>query len=601
MKVSDYIVNKLIEHDIKDFGLVYGSAIADLVDSIAKNKNCKYYCFFHEQALGFAAEGFIKVAGPKFCGIVTSGPGFGNLLTCLQNLFYDSVPGIFITGQVNSKFLRTDPNIRQQGFQECDTVSIAKPITKYVVEIKSKESIRYELEKCLYLMNTGRPGPCLISLPLDIAKEDINPKDLLGFTYLPWECRKTVVFEQINKYINDLKQSVRPSLLVGGGVRSARAINNLNRVCKILKIPVFTTWNALDIVCFDNEYWGGCVGTYSGRGRNFGIQNTDLLLCVGTRISGRITGGIPETFARGAKKYLVDIDEALLQPKNQHVKIDENIYCNVKEFLYYLGILAEHHDYSNFSSWLNRCKYWKDKYDPVKPEFYEQTNPVHPYVFVRELSKLMTKEDILVADCGGNIVVTNHSFDTKTGQRYFTNNGNSPMGFSQMGCLGAELAARRLNKHCNVVCIIGDGGCMMNLQDWQTLVNYNIKIKTFILNNHCYGITRCYQQSNNFAEVACNTSDYIPPNFVKLANAFGIRPFNIDSNKVSDIHNLIKEVLDYNGPAIINVDCGDYCSYYPRVGAWNQPIEDQSPHLPRSEFFENMIVEPTEYSKNLKV
>jgi acetolactate synthase-1/2/3 large subunit len=425
---------------------------------------------------------------------------------------------------------------------------------------------------------------------MNLQKAEIDPAKLQGFDEEAHRANYNIeiVDGQVDQLLKDLKKSKRPVMLVGGGVAIAKATPALQKVGKILKIPMFPTWNALEAVPSDYEYYGGRVGTYGGRGRNFGLQNSDLLIAVGSRISGRITGGNLKTFARGAKKYVVDVDPALLQRKLQQVPFDVSIHCDAKIFLERLMLKLSKQNLPDVSSWTNQVMIWKEKYDPVRPEFFKQKKYVNPYAFMRILSEEMKSHDVLVADCGGNIVTSNHAFETKNGQHYMTNNGNSPMGFSFCGAMGAWFAA---NKKSKVVCIIGDGGFNMNIQEIQTLITYGIKIKTFIINNHFYGIIKAFQDTNLEARhEASGPKGYIPPDFIKITDAYGVATKKISRNQ--DSRKIIREVLNFKDPIICDVDCGDWYAYEPRVFGWNTPIEDMYPYLPRDEFRRNMIIEP---------
>jgi len=593
MKLADYVIEFLAKKGIHKVFVVYGAANGDLIDAFTRRKDIEYVAVMHEQAGGFAAEGYAKITGRPGCSIVTSGPGGMNLLTPMGNCFYDSIPCIFITGQINSQFLRSDPSIRQVGFQECDIVSMATPVTKYAKMITDAKSIRYELEKAYFLSTSGRPGPILLDIPLNIQKIQVEHEEMEGFNEeterASYDLR--TIDAQTSLFLTDLFTAKRPCILVGGGVRLADAVEEIRELGRLLKLPIFPTWNALDIISSDYEYYGGRVGTYGGAGRNFGIQNSDLLLCVGTRLSGRITGGNIHTFARSAKKYVVDVDKALLQRRLQQVPFDENVFCDAKIFLQALINKIKRWDtgevHYNFSSWFEQVKEWRDKYDPVKPEFFEQKVNVHPYAFLRTLSRLMDEDAILVGDCGGNIVASNHAFETKKRQRNITNNGNSPMGFSFAGAIGCWFAAPERQ----VVCTIGDGGFNMNIQELQTLVNYGVKLKTFIINNHIYGITKAYQETNfNGRAEACGPKGYTPPNFIDVCNAYKIKTFVINNHL--EMEDRIKEVLSYDGPVVVSVECPEYHTYEPRIFGWKTPIEDMYPYLPREEFRKNMIVEP---------
>jgi acetolactate synthase-1/2/3 large subunit len=355
MKVADYVIKYLADQGTDKMFVVYGAANGDLIDAFTRIKNTEYVAVMHEQAGGFAAEGYAKIKEKPGVAIATSGPGGQNLLTCMGNCFYDSTPAIFITGQIHSQFLRPDESIRQVGFQETDIVSMAKPVTKYAVMIKDAKDIKYEVEKAYFISKEGRPGPVLLDIPLNIQKIDINPEELFGFdpklNFINYDY--DLIDKSIDQFVEDLKKAKRPSLMIGMGVRLAKADKELRELALLLKIPCFPTWNALDVVTSDFDFYGGRIGTYGGAGRNFGIQNSDLLLAIGSRISGRITGGNIHSFAREAKKYVVDVDPSLLQKKLQQVPFDVNILCDAKIFLNRLiARIKLEKLLPNFSDWI---------------------------------------------------------------------------------------------------------------------------------------------------------------------------------------------------------------------------------------------------------
>jgi acetolactate synthase-1/2/3 large subunit len=589
MKVADFVINYLADNGVKDIFVVYGAANGDLIDAFTRNDKTRYICVMHEQAGGFAAEGYAKISGKPAVAIATSGPGGQNFLTPISNCFYDSVPVIFLTGQVNSAFLRPNSDIRQIGFQETPITEIVAPVTKYCKLITDPYSIKYEMEKAWFISQEGRPGPVLLDMPIDVQKENVDIEKLVNFDSSIYA--KTYDLDSVDKkimmFIEDLNNAKRPSILVGAGVRIANGIEELLELGERLKIPMFPTWNALDIVTSDYKFYGGRIGTYGGSGRNFGIQNSDLVLTIGSRVSGRLYGGNTKAFLRAAKKYVVDVDASLLQKRFQSVPFDESILCDAKIFLQQLNKQINLKKLPDFSSWFSRVQEWRDRYDPVKPEYFKQKFPTNPYAFMRILSEEMNSGDIFLADCGGNIVVSSQAFETKRGQRFITNNGNSPMGFSFSGAMGAYLAS---DKKQNVVCIIGDGGFNMNIQELRTVKNYNLGFKTFILNNHCYGITRQFQRTRfEGREEACGPKGYSPPDFIKICKAYEIETNVINNN--SEAREKIKEVLGHKGPVVCDVNCHDWDSYEPRVFG-GAPIEDMQPYLPREEFRKNMIIAP---------
>ena len=598
IKVADYLINRLSEYGVKEVFQVYGAATGHLVDAFVRVEGIRYIAPFHEQACGFAAEGYAKVTGNFGVAMATSGPGGQNLATCAGNCYFDSVPCLFITGQVKQQFMRPDKSIRQIGFQESDMTGLFSTLTKYSVMITKPEDIRYELEKAIHIMKSGRPGPVHLDVPIDVAKALIDVDELLPYEPVVkdnYDHEK--ITQQIDQFLLDLKSAKRPALMIGNGVRLAGAEKDVLELGRRLKIPVFPTWNALDIICSDYPYYGGRIGTYGGAGRNFGIQNTDLLLAIGSRISGRITGGNVHSFAREAKKYMVDVDRPALQKKLQQLPFDVCILSDAKLFIELLLKKLESVQLPDFSEWTEKCNFWKNKYDPVTKEMFKKSKYVNQYAFIRTLSEEMGKNDILVGDCGGNIVVVNHCFKTKTGQRYFTNNGNSPMGFSFAGAIGAWFASDKERQ--NVVCVIGDGGMNMNIQELQTLVNYNVGIKVIILNNHIYGITKAFQETNFEGRMeACGPIGYNPPDFLKVAQAYNLPTMSIEGSDYEQIKKDIKKILTHDGPMIVDVNCHEQHTYEPKIIGWETPIEEMYPYLDREEFLQNMYIKPLEISLN---
>ncbi len=365
-------------------------------------------------------------------------------------------------------------------------------------------------------------------------------------------------------FLDDLKAAERPAILVGGGAHASREL--ISAFAMSHGIPCFRTWNALDVITDDQHVYCGTVGTYGGPGRNFGIQNCDLLLALGSRISGRITGGMPETFARSATKYVVDIESGF-----DCEFFLKNINCG--------GFPTK------IDGWFLQCREWLEKYDPVKPEMLTGYD-LHHYGFMRRLSEYLPSNAIVVYDTGGSAIMMGHCFKSKRGQRIFSSNGNSPMGFAMCGAIGGWFA----DQTRPVICIIGDGGMSINIQEIQTLVNYGIPLKVFILNNHILGNTKSYQRVNGMAEVACGPDGYKPPDFTALVSAYKLPAFHIPHTGSIDI--MLEMVMACEQPAICDVPHHDYCTYEPRISRWDTPIEDMYPFLPRDEFRANMIIEP---------
>lgn len=609
MKVADYCIEFLKNIGIKQVFTVYGSATADLIDAFSRITGIQFVCPIHEQAGSFMVETQAKVTKEMQVFVATSGPGGLNTLDGIANCYYDSVPALFITGQVSSRFMKKTQGQRQIGFQENDIVSMAKPVTKYAMMLDKPEDIKYALEKCIYLANTGRKAPVLLDIPLDIMKMEVDPTKLEGYSPSEYAHPNWYIPDAIKATVQALKESKRPVILVGGGIHWANAEEEARKLGELLKIPCIPTWNALDIFTSDYPYYVGRIGTFAGDGRNFSIQNSDLVIAVGTRISGRITGGQVKLFAREAKKIIVDIEPELLDVETQEVKGDLNICCDAKRFL--TDLIEQVRSCDNFNQkdwevWLNKCFEWKQKYPVVLPEYYK-TSYVHPYAFMRELSKECKEGDIIVSDSGGNCVVTSTCFETKWGQRLLSSNGNSTMGYSFAGAMGLCFLPEYIKEQKGrVICIIGDGGIQMNIQELQTLKHYGLRLKTFILDNHRYGITSQFIRTNYSCRyLASGIGDdiwkagYSVPDFCKVAEAYGIYSVKIDN--IDEIGVKIRCVLNSDQSVVCDVDCKDYGVYEPRIFGWQTPLDESTPLLSRQEYLSNLLIKPYDGWENPEV
>lgn len=602
MKVSDYVINRLADEGIKKAFVVYGGASAGLMDAFTRTDKMSYVVCSHEQIAGFAAEGYAKIVGLGTV-IVTSGPGAQNLQTSISNCFYDSTPVVFLTGQCPALFMSCNDKVRQIGFQEARICEGVNKITKYSKMITDPNEIKYELEKAIYLAKSGRPGPVLLDIPADVQEKEIDLEKLSSYS----SRQDQIQFDnedidlKIKEFLKDLQNAKRPVVIVGNGIRLGKAIDELTAFTQKFRIPLFPTWNAIDCVTDDNEYFGGRIGVCGGKGRNYGIQNSDLLLSIGSRLSLRLLGGGIKYFARGAKKYAVEIDPNSMPSLEETIKgiegnnafpIDVKIHADVKYFLRRLLMLSQGDSFPDFSEWNNWVFERRDKYDPSGKEVFDKNSNggnTHPYAFMRLLSNQVGNGGVITADAGGNVTVFCQSFETKKGQRTFSSNGNSPMGFSVAGAIGAWFACEN---DPEVIAIIGDGGFGLNPQVLQTMRKYNVGVKVFVLDNHCLGFTKQFQTAKYKKMEACDeTKGYYWLDPLRIAAAHDIPSFRISGNNEKEISDSISNVLDTNGPVVCDVDCGDFISYAPRI-LGRDPIEDMTPKLPWEEHISNMIIEP---------
>jgi len=591
MKLSDYLAEFLAKEGIRHVFQVIGGASVHMVHSIAERKDIVYIAVQHEQAGAMAAEAYSRMTKNMGAAMATSGPGMTNLITGIGCAHFDSTPVLYITGQVNSNESRNGRAVRQIGFQETDIVDMVKPLTKFSAKLSAAKDIRYILEKAFYIARSGRPGPVLVDIPTNLQRADINPKKLKKFD--PSEIKldidtKKIIKEKIKKAVDLIKKAKRPVVIAGGAVRYADKVKEFDEFIKFLSFPVVATWSGIDVVAHNHPMYRGQTGVYGARGANFTVQNSDCIISIGSRLDTRITGGRPETFGREAKKIVVDIDRAELY-KDRGLTPDIGICGDVREVLPLFINLLKKEKIQKVSDWLKKTKQWMEKYPGVLPKWRERNKLVNPYYFIETLSDLLPKNAITVTDCGGNLTWTIQAFHVKKGQRLFSAMGNSPMGYSFPASLGASIALKKKP----VICIIGDGGMQINIQELQTMVHYKIPVKLFILNSNSYAIIMQFQQewfdSKFYATIP--EKGYSAPNFTKIAKAYGLKTIRIDSHK--RLKSKIKKVLDYKGPIICDVMVPYDSPLIPKVSFGN-PIEDQSPLLPRREFNKNMLIKPVE-------
>jgi acetolactate synthase-1/2/3 large subunit len=589
MTVAEYILKFLISKNVKNVFLMNGGAISFVVDAFSKNKNIKYTCVAHEQSAAMMADAYSRCDKGFGATMVTSGPGAQNLITGIACSWFDSVPVIHICGQVNkfelSSSNKTTKKVRQIGFQETDIVSMVKPIIKFAYQLKNSNEIKYILEKAFYIANEGRPGPVLLDIPMNLQKENINLTKLISFRRPKVKNNKVIIQSYINRIKKLLLKSDRPILIIGGGVRMSKAVNELEKFLKKTNIPIVTTWSGLDVIDFNHRNYIGSIGVYGSRAANFAVQNADLVLNFGSRLDTRVTGGRPETFARLAKIISVDIDKHELNKKrglNVYMKINQDL----KKFLSIFNSKSINFKYSINSHWENICKNWKRNYPNLLSSYATQKKYVNPYFFFERLSDKLNNKDIIVSDTGGSLTWTVQAFKIKKGQRLFSAYGNSPMGYAFPAALGASLANNKKNR---VICIEGDGGIQINIQELQTMVNYNIPVKLFIINNNGYGIIKQFQELylNKRYEATIPSKGVTNPDFKKISNAYNINYNEIKSN--NEIDKILKKVLISKKPEFINVIIDTNQKIIPKL-QFGKPIEDLSPLLSRSEFNKNMII-----------
>ncbi|OGI78948.1 hypothetical protein A3F19_02805 [Candidatus Nomurabacteria bacterium RIFCSPHIGHO2_12_FULL_37_29] len=593
MQLAQYVAKFLKEEGIKHVFAVSGGASLRLIHAIAETPGIDFVCPQHEQAGAMAADGYARVTGGLGAAMVTSGPGATNLLTGVCSAYYDSIPTIFITGQVATFRMKGNTGVRQIGFQETNTVDIFKSITKYVVLINDSLDIRYELEKACYLAKSGRPGPVLIDIPDNLQRKEIDPAKLKSFK-VKSQNQKTSskLNSQVKQSVRLIRPAKRPVIVLGWGIRLAKAEKEITEFINKSGFPVVPTWAVADLLPASHPSMVGTFGTHGTRHANFTVQNSDLILAIGTRLDTKATGSPPNTFAREAKKVVVDIDPSELGKfKKFGLKIDLTIDADAKEFLEVLNTSISHDDIQDISEWRNQINYWKKTYPVCLPKYYKEQE-VNPYVFVKKLSEECREGNTIFIDTGCTVGWMMQAFDFKKNQRLYHDWNNTAMGWALPASIGASFALRK----SPIICVTGDGSLQMNIQELATVIKHRLPIKIFLINNHGHSMIQQTQDqwlgSKYFASSISGGLAF--PDFLEVAKAYGFKVVNITKNK--ELYAKIKDVLNSKGPIFCNVEIDPRHRISPQV-KFGRPNEDSDPLLNRKEFFENMIIKPLKVSE----
>jgi acetolactate synthase-1/2/3 large subunit len=596
MRACDYIVEKLVKNGVKHVFMLTGGGAMFLDDAFGLEKRIQYVCNQHEQASAMAAEGYARITGRMAVVCVTSGPGGTNALTGVLGQWMDSIPVLYLSGQVRfaTTVASTNLPLRQLGDQEASIVDIVRPITKYAVMVTDPQTIRYHLEKAIHLAVSGRPGPVWLDIPLDIQSSIVEEANLKP--YNPEEAtvpsNPELLEDQVDTVIERLTASVRPVILAGAGIRLAGAAEDFYYTAERLGIPVQVAWNAIDLFPSDHPLYSGRPSTLGQRGANFIFQNSDLLLSLGCRLNVRQIGYTFSAVAREAYKISVDIDPAEL--KKPTLKIDLPINADAGEFIRRLNIKLKSKKIPEKTAWISWCKERIQRYPLILPEFLDENKPVNPYVFSDVLSRCLNTDDVVVSSNGSSCVMPIQTMQIKRGQRHIVNSGNAAMGYGLPAAIGACFA--RGGKR--VICLEGDGSIQMNIQELETVCYHRLPLKIFVFNNGAYLSMRITQ--NNFfngrlvGESA--TSGVGFPDFVKLAEAYGIQTFRIKNN--GDLERTINQVLETEGPVLCDVIMDPNQVFTPRSASRqmpdgqmvSSPLEDMYPFLNEDEFISNMII-----------
>ena len=588
MLLSDYVIEFLIGKGSRDAFLVSGGGIMYLLDSLARNPAMRYYCNYHEQASTVAAEAYSRITGRVGVCFVTTGPGGANALSAIPAAFVDSVPLLVICGQVKRELIADYDNIRQIGPQEANIVGMAEPVTKYARSVRDPQTIRYELEYAWHQAISGRPGPVLLELPLDVQGAEIDPDALIGFTPAVAEEREELA-GQVAGVLDEIRRARRPMLVCGNGIHRAKAQDLLRAVLRQLPVPVVLPITAKDILEEDNPMNMGVFGVAGQRRANFALQNSDCLVAIGAGLNCQKIGFNIAGFAPRARKIIVDIDQAQL--RFQVVRPDVAVEADAGEFLLETLHQLDAAPYAPSADWLAACDRWRHRYPPVTPDYYADPNYVNTYAFYDQLSDVLDSDALLVT---GNALDTTsyfQAFRVKKGQRT-TNSGWGAMGWCLPLAIGTCIGSGKRP----TICCTGDGSFQFNVQELLTIAHYRLPIQIFVLNNRGYSNIRATQ--NNFFDRryvgADETSGVGTPRFDCLAAAYGMRYSRIATN--GEVTAGVRDALQGEGPGICEVSVSPEQGIWPKASAFrrpdgtfeSRPLEDMAPFLPREEVWENM-------------
>ena len=594
-KLSDFVAQFLVDHGIERVFMVTGGGAMHLNDSLGNRPGLKAVFNHHEQACAIAAEGAARLSGKVEAVLVTTGPGGLNTLTGVMGQWTDSVPVIYLSGQVKWETMlescRELP-LRQLGDQEVDIIPVVRPLTKFAVTVKDPRDIRAVLEEALHHAVSGRPGPVWVNVPMNVQGANIDVATLRGF--VP-PARASVDLTPQAAQVRDLLAAAeRPVLVAGRGVRISGAQGALVSLAEHLGVPVLTTLNGFDLIPSEHPLYVGRIGSQGTRAGNFALQNSDLVITIGTRNNVRQLSYNWACFARAAKKVVVDIDEVEL--KKPTLVPDVPVCADAGAFLAALS-KAEHERPvgRSWGSWVSWCIERREKYPAALPEYAKSEKGVHPYHFAAVLSRHLREGEVIVTANGTANVAYFQAGVVKKGQVAIWNSGCAAMGYDLPAAIGASVAGGKRE----VICLAGDGSLQMNVQELATVAYHRLPIKIFLFDNGGYASIRQTQRNFFGRFVGCDLDSGLGcPDLAKVAEAYGVPSVRID--ETGDLDARIVECLSRPGPLFVNVVMAREYVFSPKVASArlpdgrmvSRPLEDMAPFLDREELKSNLLIPP---------
>ncbi len=604
-RLADYVADFLVAHGVKDCFSVVGGGAMHLNDALGHKEGLKVTYNHHEQACAMAAEAYARLENKIAAVCVTTGPGGTNAITGVVGGWLDSIPMFVISGQVRydttarytMQYTDGMP-LRAVGDQEYDIVKSVEPMTKYAVMIEDPKQIRYALEKGWHLATTGRPGPVWIDIPVNFQGGFIETDELEGYDPAEDDVNlpPKVSEETVKTIIEKIRHAKRPVFHAGYGIRLSGGYEAFRKVADKLNIPVVTYWNAIDLIEDENPLYCGRAGNMGDRPGNWAIQNADLILAIGTRISIRQVGYNWKTWARAAEVIMVDIDQAEMKKHTLHV--DMPVWADAKDFLEKMDdVLGDTAPVHEGGVWLETCQRWKKEYPVVLPRQWEENgSTANVYAFVRYMSSRLPENSLTAVSNGACCVVGHQAYVIKQGSRLANNSAVASMGYGLPAAIGTCLGGGRRE----TICLEGDGSIMMNLQELQTILTNQLPIKIFLINNSGYHSIRI-TQTNLFGHhtkvgIGTESGDLSFPEYKKIAEAFGYPYYSASSNE--EMKKVVDEVLALDGPVFCEIFTDTAQVWEPKSSTKrledgtlvSPPLEDLAPFLPREELEKQMFI-----------
>lgn len=601
LRLADYVADFLVDHGITDAFSVVGGGAMHLNDALGHKEGLHVTYNHHEQACAIAAEAYARLDNKIAAVCVTTGPGGTNALTGVVGGWLDSIPMFIISGQVRYDTTAryalqyTGTPLRAMGDQEYDITQAVQHMTKYAVMIEDPKTIKYHLERAWHLATTGRPGPVWIDIPVNYQGMYIETDELEGYDPAEDDAKlpPAVSEDAVKEVIEKIKNAKRPVFHAGYGIRLSGAYKEFRELAEKLNIPIVTYWNAVDLVEDDYPLYTGRAGNMGDRPGNWAIQNADLILAVGTRISIRQVGYNWKTWAREAEVIMVDIDQAELKKPTLHVEMP--IWADAKDFLTKMNRLTSEKVFSD-ESWLKICEGWKKNYPVVQPRQWEENgSTANVYAFIDYLSSKLPENSLTAVSNGACCVVGNQTYHIQKGSRMANNSAVASMGYGLPAAIGTCIGGNRKD----TICLEGDGSIMMNLQELQTVLTNKLPIKIFLINNNGYHSIRITQTNlfnKNFVGIGEASGDLSFPEFEKIAKAFGYKYSSASSN--ANMKKVVDEALSTDGPVFVEIFTDTKQVWEPKSATKrledgtlvSPPLEDLAPFLPKEELEKIMIV-----------